>query len=413
MIRFTVYILFLSNVSLAQISNDSTSTNNLTENISDSSYYTVEEFEKNLLELYAKLYLFEDKNNKDDFSIINEPLLTDSLIKSRLNALNHQTPFDVSYNQATLSAVKLYINKRKYLISKMLGMAQFYFPLFEQELIILKLPVELKYLPIVESALNPSAVSRVGAVGLWQFMPKTAKMMGLNISSYKDERRDPLLSTKHACLYLKHLYTIYHDWSLALAAYNAGPGNVNKAIRRSGGKKSYWEIRSFLPKETQNYVPSFIAVMYMMEYAEKHQIEQKKPDFLHFEIDTIQINERIDLRILEKWISYDLEKIKFLNPMYHNNIVAASNNNPIALPIFLIGDFVQLKDSIVKYSSIELSSENFNTNEANESYYIIKKGDTIWDIAQKIEGVSVADIKKLNKDLDVHHLKTGSKIIIK
>ena len=417
MFRFAISILLISNFSFAQTLSDTLKQFDSTTINEASLLNIVEDYENNLLELYAKLYLFEDTINKDDLSPKIEISLNDSIITTRLNTLNHKTPFDLRVNSSTISAIKLYINKKQYLISKMLGMAQFYFPLFEQALIIQQLPIELKYLPIVESALNPTAVSRVGAVGLWQFMPKTAKMMGLNITSYVDERRDPMLSTKHACLYLNHLYAIYHDWSLALAAYNAGPGNVNKAIRRSGGKNTYWEIRPYLPKETQNYVPSFIAVMYMMEYANTHHIESKKPDFLSFEIDTVHVNDRIDLSVLESWLSYDLKKIEFLNPMYFNNIIPKSNKvHPIALPVFLIGDFIMLKDSIVKYSSLEFGTQKVHSNKSdktNPSYYIIKKGDTIWDIAQKYEGISVADIKNLNKGIDVYNLKTGAKIIIK
>ncbi len=247
-------------------------------------------------------------------------------------------------------------------------------------------------------------------------MPQTAKMMGLTISSYVDERCDPIKSTEAACLYLKYLYSIYNDWSISLAAYNAGPGNINKAIRRSGGKASFWELRSYLPKETQNYVPTFIAVNYMMEFAKDHNIQHKVPDFLFFEIDTIQVDTRMNFNVLEQWLCFEKNKLEFLNPIYINNIIPKTEKKQtLTLPSFLIGDFIMLEDSISKYSSLDFeyslsASENKNASEV--TYYTIKSGDTIWDIAQMHEGLSVSDIKKINADLDVYKLKAGSKIKI-
>ena len=415
MFKLSFYILiFFSNLSFSQSYNDTLELKQNLDSNNISLLHIAEEYENNLLDLYSALYLFEDTIEKIDFSYDITISLNDSTITKRLNELNERSPFDLRLNSSTLSAIKLYISKKQYLTSKMLGMAQLYFPLFEQELIIHNLPIELKYLPIVESALNPRAISKVGAVGLWQFMPQTAKMMGLNITSYIDERRDPYLSTKHACLYLSHLFSIYNDWNLSLAAYNAGPGNVNKAIRRSGGKNTYWEIKSYLPKETQNYVPAFIAVNYMMEYAKEHDIKAKNPDFLFFELDTVHVNERVRFDMLENWLSYDLEKLEYLNPMYFNNVIPKSNEKQsITLPSFLIGDFIMFQDSIIKYSSLESDTPVLNLIEPSSKYYIIKKGDTIWDIAQRYHGVSVLDIKKLNVGLDVYNLKTGAKIIIK
>jgi membrane-bound lytic murein transglycosylase D len=351
---------------------------------------------------------------------INPSLIRDSTIKhsieeieKRIHFLNHQTPFDFNSSKLNLTYIKAYSEKRKKLTAKMLNYGKFYFPIFEEKLIKHELPLELKYLPIVESALNPIARSRAGAVGLWQFMPQTGKMMGLEINSYVDQRKDPLLSTEAACLYLKKLYAIYGDWNLALAAYNAGPGNVNKAIRRAGGETDYWKVRPFLPKETQNYIPAFTAVNYMMNYNYVANQTFKELPFVYYDVDTIHVEERIDFKVLEEWLSYDAGKLSLLNPTYTQQIVPKNNKkNSLCLPSFLIGDFLNQQDSIYHYSAISIN-RNLSTSTVNGSkFYIIKQGDTIWDIAEKYNGISVADIKSFNKNVDISNIKKGDKIII-
>ncbi|MBT8282946.1 MAG: lytic transglycosylase domain-containing protein, partial [Muriicola sp.] len=189
--------------------------------------------------------------------------LDTEVLKARLQALDEKTPFNIAYNPSLESVIKSFLIRKKDLMQRMLTASQFYFPLFEQELDNHNIPLEIKYLAIVESALNPRAKSRVGATGLWQFMYSTGKMYDLDVSSYVDERSDPVKSTRAACQYLSKLYDIFGDWDLALAAYNSGPGNVNKAIRRSGGYTNYWNIRRNLPRETAGYLPAFLATMYL------------------------------------------------------------------------------------------------------------------------------------------------------
>jgi len=414
------------------------------------------------------------------------PKFSDDVFKFRIGQLDQQSPFSFVANDATIAMIKLYAYKRKRLTSKMLAYGELYFPIFEEYLIKYDMPLELKYLPIVESALNPKAKSSAGAGGLWQFMPKTGMMYDLSITSYVDKRFDPYLASDAACQYLKFLHAIYGDWSMALAAYNAGPGNVNKAIRRSGGKTTYWEIRPYLFKETKNYVPAFIAVNYIMNYASEHNIYPKKPLFLELEVDTVYICDRIEFEVLEEWLGYEISKLKYLNPKFISNVIPKPDSiDFIYLPNFLIGDFIMHEDSIYKYSSLEnkyfvaaskpkkvlkthyvksgeslrsiakkykcteqeikawnLLSSNYlksgkklsiyvdgnakrdSSSSANKTdvkqetfsgeytYYIIRKGDTLWDIAQKYNGVSVEDIKRHNSGLNSNNLKTGTKIKI-
>jgi membrane-bound lytic murein transglycosylase D len=244
-------------------------------------------------------------------------------------------------------------------------------------------------------------------------MPQTGKMMGLEINSYVDERKDPILSTEAACLYLKKLFSIYKDWNLALAAYNAGPGNVNKAIRRSGGETDYWKVRSFLPKETQNYIPAFTAVNYMMNYNYIGNQTFKGLPFVYYDVDTLHVDERIDFKVLEEWLSYDIEKLSFLNPIYCQQIIPKNNKkNSLCLPSFLIADFLMQQDSIYHYSTISINSNRYNTISNTSNFYIIKEGDTIWDVAEKHNGLSVTDIKNFNKNVDISNIKKGDKIII-
>ncbi len=206
---------------------------------------------------------------------VDYPELPTDTLKERLKKLNAKTPFHVEYNPSLESVIKSYLKNRRESLDRLMALSEYYFPLFEQELDNQDIPLEIKYLAIVESALKPKAKSRVGATGLWQFMFTTGKQYGLDVSSYVDERSDPIKSTIAASKYLASLYRIFGDWDLALAAYNSGPGNVSKAIRRSGGYKNYWNIRPFLPRETAGYLPAFLATMYIFEYAEEHGFAKK------------------------------------------------------------------------------------------------------------------------------------------
>ncbi|MEL6919232.1 MAG: lytic transglycosylase domain-containing protein, partial [Bacteroidota bacterium] len=258
-----------------------------------------------LKELYENNSLFDEMYTEVTSINIDSSFsgsIDTETLKERLATLNEKTPFNIAYNPSLESVIKSFLTRKRDLMERMLTTSQFYFPLFEQELDRYDIPLEIKYLAIVESALNPRARSRVGATGLWQFMYSTGKMYKLDVSSYVDERRDPIASTKAACQYLSALYGIFGDWDLALAAYNSGPGNVNKAIRRSGGYKNYWNIRRNLPRETAGYVPAFLATLYLFEYAEEHGLKGKKVDRPYFETDTVHVKSLITFDQISKLV---------------------------------------------------------------------------------------------------------------
>ena len=226
------------------------------------------------------------------------PKFSDDHYKSKLSKMDAATPFKLVYNPAVRKYIDAYAVRNRKKVAQLLGLAELYFPLFEETLDKYNLPLELKYLAIVESALNPRAQSKSGAVGLWQFMYRTGKIYDLNTTSYMDERSDPYKATEAACQYFQYLYAMFGNWELVLAAYNGGPGTLNKAIRRSGGKRDYWELRPYLPVETQGYVPAFIAVNYVMKHASLHNIYPVKPDFFGYELDTVVVRQRCDLKTI-------------------------------------------------------------------------------------------------------------------
>jgi membrane-bound lytic murein transglycosylase D len=341
------------------------------------------------------------------------PRPDESVVKERLSKLDEQSPFEFKYNDATAAMIRLYTYKRHRLTSRMLGLGELYFPLFEEKLIAHNMPIELKYLPIVESALKPHARSHAGAGGLWQFMPATGRSYGLDITSYVDERGDPYMATEAACKYLSKLYAIYGDWSMALAAYNCGPGNVNKAIRRSGGKTDFWGIRPFLPKETQNYVPAFIAVNYVMNYASAHNIYPKTPEFFDFEMDTVRISKRVDLGVLEYWIGgYNRRQLSYLNPIFLTEVIPATDEFfVLKMPANLIGEFLCYEDSIYKYSALEYKywvAENKPSRVLK--YHYIKSGESMSTIAKEYE-CSEQDILAWNTRTKIR-MKSGRKLVV-
>jgi membrane-bound lytic murein transglycosylase D len=332
------------------------------------------------------------------------PVFPDSVYAARLLALDKLTPFELTYNPEVRRYIDVYTTKRREQVSRMLGLAAYYFPMFEEALDAYDLPLEIKYLAIVESALNPLARSRVGATGLWQFMYWTGKMQGLEINSLVDERSDPLKSTKAACDYLSKLYDMFGDWNLALAAYNAGPGNVNKAIRRSGGKKTYWEIRPFLPKETGGYVPAFIAVNYVMNYASAHHIYPAKPRFNSYDVDTIGVREKIKLDQLSQILDMDEEVLAALNPALRAGVIPGTNSQPIYiyLPYDKIGLFLTNETNIYSMATAEWeqvkSPIGINEPETPQGQVVhrVKSGESLGLIARKYN-VSVQQLKNWNQ----------------
>lgn len=348
-------------------------------------------------------------------NIIIENFSTE-VLKERLSILDSKTPFDVSYNPSLEKIIKHYLKNRRQTLANLMGRAKYYFPIFEEHLDKYDIPLEIKYLAIVESALKPNAKSRVGAKGLWQFMYTTGKMYDLKVSSYVDERSDPIKSTEAACQYLSKLYSIFNDWDLALAAYNSGPGNVNKAIRRSGGSKNYWNIRHNLPRETAGYLPAFYATFYILEHAEEHQIYATNKLLNTFETDTIVVKKQITFEQINKVLETDNKLLEFLNPQYKLNIIPAvkGRNYTLRLPKHLISKFVSNENQIYAYAAADDAKREkplpkyFEAN--NRIRYRVKSGDYLGKIAKKY-GVSVSSIKRWN-GLRSNRLKIGQRLTI-
>ena len=440
--------------------------------------------------------------------------LPDSVYISRLQKT--QQVISLSYNGVVKNLIRMYTEQRREQVEIMLGLSSYYFPMFEEILDKYNLPLELKYLPVIESALNPKALSRAGANGLWQFMYNTGRSMGLNITSFVDERCDPIKSTDAAARYLKSLYEKYNDWHLALAAYNCGPGNVDRAIQRSGNKTGYWDIYYRLPRETRGYVPAYIAATYMMNYYKEHNINPRLPD-ITLVTDTVHVTDYVHFDQLAATLGLKKEELRSLNPMYRRDVIPAKNDEayPLVLPQEKISEFiykdtvifawerdkyfpnntlVQPTESSANYVPVDISgkaiisytvqqgdnvgyiSSWFNVRTAdlnywnnvrnnliragqklviyvpenqkekyekvnsmtfaqkqemigksatpaaakiellldpNYEYYTVKKGDTLWDIAQKYAGVSSNEIMQLNNLKDGNSLYIGQQLKVK
>ena len=370
-------------------------------------------------ELYTSAQSFEsmyDEVLNAESPLLDSITIDTEVLKQRLEALDQKTPFNISYNPSLESVIKSFLIRKRDLMERMLVASQFYFPLFEQELDNYNIPLEIKYLAIVESALNPRAKSRVGATGLWQFMYSTGKMYDLDVSSYVDERSDPIKSTKAACQYLSKLYDIFGDWDLALAAYNSGPGNVNKAIRRSGGYTNYWNIRRNLPRETAGYVPAFLATMYLFEYAEEHGLKSTKVPRPYFETDTVHIKRLITFDQISKLVDVSVEELTVLNPSYKLNIIPniPGKDYVLRLPKSEIGKFVTNEEAIYAFVEEELKTQEVPLPElvkAEERIrYRVRSGDYLGRIAERY-GVRVSQIKDWN-GLRSNDLRVGQRLTI-
>ncbi len=320
--------------------------------------------------------------------------VSEKVIKERLALLNHSTPFKLVYNSEVKAYIDMYAYTRRFTTAKVLGLADIYFPIFEELLDKYHLPLEFKYLAVVESALNPSAKSGVGAMGLWQFMLTTGKIYDLDVTSFEDQRCDPYKSTEAACKYFKYLYDIYQDWELVLAAYNCGPGNVNKAIRRSGYKKNYWQLWPYLPKETRGYVPAFIAVNYIMSYSREHNIIPAKPITAFFNFDTLKVNDRISLDIIAENLDIDPKLLKVLNPSYKLGVIPKTGDlHTLCLPVNKIGLFIENEKKIIAYSK-EGSYHSNPSDEIEITHYVVSN-ETLSKICS-VYGTSKKDIIKWN-----------------
>lgn len=347
--------------------------------------------------------------------------LSTEVLKKRLELLNQRSRFHIEYNPILERVIKTFLKNRRESLQRLMNISQYYFPMFEQELSRKNIPLELKYLPIVESALNPRAKSPMGAQGLWQFMYYTGKMYGLEVSNYVDERNDPLRSTKAAAEFLSKLYDIFNDWDLVLAAYNSGPGNVTKAMRRSGGKTNYWNLRPHLPNETAGYVPAFLATLYIFEYAKEHGFKVQKRDNIFFETDTIQVKRSVPFKDIADVVGLEEKELEFLNPSFILNVVpfVEGKNYGLRLPIDTIGKFVNNEEVIYAYIDQELSQrekplpelvkgEQFSSGK--KKIHKVRKGETLGGIAAKYK-VSVANLKRWNK-LKNTNIKVGQRIVI-
>ena len=431
--------------------------------------------------LFASLYVYSDDTLhtiiQDTTLVIDTVVMVDvlentetkplNIFDQRLRVLDKNSPMDLAYNDKVQSFIDSYIGRNKVLISRMQGVKELYFPMFEQQLDKHNLPLEFKYLAIVESALNPKAKSNSGATGLWQFMYLTGKQYGLNVTSYVDERQDPLKATVAACVYFEKLYDTFGDWNLVLAAYNGGPGYLQRKIN-SVGSNNFWDLYPYLRRETRNYIPTFIAMNYAMNYAGEHGIVTVPSKITLTDTDTLVLKHQVETQVLAEMLCLDDEIIQFLNPAYNKNLFPKSA--VLVLPEFAITDFknnemsnynfidaVENKEILIDEERIvyrvhkgdylgriaeshgvhvfeikewnNLKSANLDIgdklviyvkknqkNSENEqklakNEYIVQKGDTLWGIAKKHNGLSVWKIKSLN-NLETDNLKPGTKILL-
>ena len=421
------FLLIISSFSFAQIENDSIDKLPIVAKLSvlDSlkntfaKHHEVSKIDQLWLKELSNTELsatqFEDILNINPDAAVVYDLPTD-VLKERLAKLDAKSPFNIEYNIGLENVIKSLLKNRKKSYERLLGISQYYFPLFEEALSKYNIPIEVKYLAIVESALNPKAKSRVGATGIWQFMYNTGLQYKLDVNSYIDERSDPIKATEAACQYLSGMYKIFGDWDLVLASYNCGPGNVTKAIRRSNGQTNYWNIRKKLPRETAGYLPAFLATMYIMEYHNEHGINKIKPPVNYFATDTILVKKQLSFKQISKLIDIPETELQFFNPSYKLDIIPVSEKkkNFIRLPQEKIALFTSNEDKIYYFANYENNLRekqnpepifvkdtlNYYTNDkklvAKNRTYKVKRGDSLNEIANKF-GVTVSDIKNWNK----------------
>lgn len=351
----------------------------------------------------------------------DNPEVSDSAYIARLQRI--PAIIEMPYNDIVRKFIDMYAIRLRQKVAFMLSANNFYMPIFEEALDLNDLPLELKYLPIIESALNPIATSRQGAVGLWQFMLRTGQLYGLTVNSLVDERRDPIKSTYAAARYLKDLYEIYHDWNLVLAAYNCGPGTINKAIRRAGGETDFWKIYNYLPSETRGYVPAFIAANYIMNYYCEHNIsplEMRLPEGT----DTIHITRNLNLNQVADVCKINIDELRSLNPEFKKDIIPLSTEPyALRLPNSIISKFLENEDSIYNYkpeiyqtrrATVKAETQNTSSKKSKSGkavYHRIRQGDTLGGIAAKY-GVSVSQLRRLN-GLRGNNIRAGKSLRVR
>lgn len=349
-------------------------------------------------------------------------LLPDSVYVERLQSID--AFIDLSFNQTVKNFIALYTVKRRKQVEVMLGLSSYYFPIFEEMLDKYNLPMELKYLPIIESALNPAIRSRANAVGLWQFMYGTGKMYKLEIGTFVDERCDPVKATEAAVRYLRDLYNIYQNWHLVIAAYNCGPGNVNKAIKRSGGVNNYWSIYYRLPRETRGYVPAFIAANYVMDQYQKHNLQPRYPDF-PIVTDTLKISDLLHFKQVSEILNIPIEQLRSLNPQYRRDVIPAKKDKPYVLkiPIEQVTSFIDKEQEIFNYKREEFFPNNSivvpksrdyyptaDIGDMEKLHYTVKSGDNLGYISTWYK-VELSDLRYWN-NINKNMIRVGQKLVI-
>ena len=378
-----------------------------------------------LMNLYlSKKYLTEDEDcqMKDVNPYFGKEVYVDRL--SRIPGI-----IEMPYNEVVQKFIDRYSGRLRHSVSYMLGASNFYMPIFEQALETYQLPLELKYLPVIESALNPTAVSRVGATGLWQFMLATGKMYGLNVNTLVDERRDPIKSSYAAARYLKDLYKVFGDWNLVIAAYNCGPENINKAIKRSNGENDYWKIYPYLPKETRGYVPAFIAANYIMTYYCEHNICPMNTT-LPEKTDTVMVGRNLHMEQVAAVCGLEMEQLRTLNPAYRHDVIpGATELACLRLPQTEIGRFLENEDSIYQYKTDSLLARRATVAVSETAYKVgkstkrsrssrsrgrtvtIRKGQTLSEIARQ-NGTTVSKLRRLN-GIKGNNIRAGKKLRVR
>lgn len=428
---FTVALLFAGNsMAQAQGSNDD---NEISVTDSKGNQEVIEFPEAmgyeldSLMNLYmAKTYLDEDEDcqMKDINPVFEKEVYIDRL--SRIPSI-----IEMPYNDVVQKFIDRYSGRLRHSVSYMLGASNLYMPIFEEALEAYELPLELRYMPVIESALNPTAVSRAGATGLWQFMLPTGKRYGLNVNSLVDERRDPIKSSYAAAQYLSDLYKVFGDWTLVIAAYNCGPEQVNKAIRRSNGERDYWKIYPYLPKETRGYVPAFIAANYIMTYYCDHNICPMKTR-LPAKTDTLMLSKNVHLEQIAAVCGVSIDELRALNPAYRRDVIpGATELSCLRLPQTEVGKFIDNEDSIYNYKSeelmakrteVEVNKQAASTTSSKRSatrrrsrtrarYVTIRSGQTLSELAEK-HGTTVSRLKRLN-GLKGTSIRAGKKLRVR
>ncbi len=375
-------------------------------------HLTDNQYIKEIFDIQPNQYETEYPRNLQDSVYINRLMQAEEII-------------DLTYNNVVKNFIQLYTEKGRKEAEAIVGLSTYYFPIFEEILDKHNMPLELKYLPIIESALNPVARSRAGATGLWQFMFHTGRNLDLEITNYIDERRDPVKSTEAAVKYLQSLYNIYKNWHLTIAAYNCGPGNVNKAIRRSGGKRNYWDIYYWLPRETRGYVPGFIAVVYAMKYHKEHNLQPVYPK-IPLNVDTLHIKNYLHFKQIASQLDINIQKIRLLNPLYRKDIIPAQENRPypLVLPIDKVYEFIDKEKDILAYNRAQFFPNNtLKTPNRKGEYatptdisnkakirYTVKYGDNVGYIASWFN-VRSSDVRAWN-NIRRNLIREGQKLVI-